>query len=360
VTTARAERPLATPGAPLAAAGALLCLTVVLLHDATAVRGGLGAAPASTRWTDWLELLVPHAVVALACAALLAARATRAGWTVGLLGSGLYLQGQGVHLAAVSSGRVLGDDAPIPLWHGVGQGVWWAGAALLVVALAAPRLPSPGRPRVAVPTLLVLGTVAMIATHWLRLLPLGYPAPPAVRYEDFVDLLTPYVVAGPLLAVLGRLGAPPRTWAAALLGTALFTQGQGLHLSANSIVFALGKQNPADLWDEHVGHHLWFAGLALLVLVVARRVRELSLPAGPLAYGLAALVALTWAANVVEGGAVPLGTALAAALAGEGWRTRDAASGRLLAGAFALSLLLVAAYGLWQGSFPQPSELGWL
>ena len=215
-------------------------------------------------------------------------------------------------------------------------------------------------PRATVGRLLAVGVVALVATHWLRLLPLGYPAPGATRYEDFVDLLTPYVVAGPALAALAQTGAGRRTWAAALLGTVVFTQGHGLHLAANSISYARGPAAPTHLWDEVVGHHLWFAGLALLVAAVSTAVRGHEVSAGPAALALAGLVGLTWAANVIEGGAVPVGAALAGALVARGWADRRDPVGRLLVLAFGLSLVLVAAYGLWQGGFPQPSELGWL
>jgi hypothetical protein len=208
--------------------------------------------------------------------------------------------------------------------------------------------------------LLAVSAVAMVATHWLRLLPLGYPAPGATRYEDFVDLLTPFVVAGPALLALARTRAGRGAWALALLGAVLFTQGHGLHLSANSISYASGPAEPAYLWDEQVGHHLWFVGLALVVVVVTRAVAGTDpyVPASGLV--LSCLVGLTWAANVVEGGAVPLGVLLALGLVLHGWRLRAGATGRLLLLAFGVSLLLIAGYGLWQDGFPQPSELGWL
>ena len=210
------------------------------------------------------------------------------------------------------------------------------------------------------PGLLAASAVALVLTHWLRLLPLGFAAPGATRYEDFADLLTPYAVAGPLLVVLARSSLSRGRWVVALTSSLMFAQGHGLHLSANSISYATGPQQPAYLWDEVVSHLLWFTALAVLLVVVAEAVRPLSLPVGPVAVCLAALVGLTWAANVIEGGVVPLGAPLAVGLTAYGWRTRDAASGRLVLGAFALSLVLVAAYGLWQGGFPQPSELGWL
>ena len=208
--------------------------------------------------------------------------------------------------------------------------------------------------------LLAASAVALVLTHWLRLLPLGYAAPGETRWEDFADLLTPYVVAGPMLAVLARTGAARRTWSAALAGAALFVQGHGVHLSANSISYAHGDAAPTYLWDEVVGHALWFVGLTVLVVAVAHAIRPLPLSAGPVAVVLAVLVGGTWAANVVEAGHVPLGVLLAAGVLTYGWRTRDRAPGRLLVVAFALSIVLVAAYGAWQGGFPQPSELGWL
>lgn len=211
-----------------------------------------------------------------------------------------------------------------------------------------------------IPRLFAASAVALVVTHWLRLAPLGFPAPGATRWEDFVDLVTPYAVAGPALVVLARTRASRRLWTLALVGCGLFVQGHGLHLSANSISYASGEQPPAYLWDEQVGHHLWFAGLVALLVAVVRAVRGRPLPAGRSAYVLALLVGATWAANVIEAGAAPFGAALAAGLVGYGRRTRADLTGRLLVLAFGLSLLLLGAYGLWRGGYPQFSELGWL
>lgn len=208
--------------------------------------------------------------------------------------------------------------------------------------------------------LLAASGVALVLTHWLRLAPLGFAAPGATRWEDFVDLVTPYVVAGPALVVLARSRAPRRLWVTALVGCGLFVQGHGLHLSANSIAYASGEQPPAYLWDEVVGHHLWFAGLTALVVALTQAVRAEPLRSGPAAVLLAGVVGATWAANIIEAGAVPFGAAIAVGLAAYGWRGRAQATGRLLVVTFVVSLLLTAAYGLWRGGFPQFSELGWL
>ena len=207
--------------------------------------------------------------------------------------------------------------------------------------------------------LLGLSVLALVATHWLRLLPLGFEAPGATRYEDFVDLLTPYAVAGPALAALAVVSTSRRTWSAALLGAAAFTQGHGIHLSANSIRHAVGPVAPVDLWDERVGHWIWFVGLTLLTSAVVHAVAGV-VDVGRWGPVLAALVGLTWAANVVEAGIVGLGGVLAGGLVAQGWRLRETATGRLLGLAFGAALVLVAAWGAWWGGFPQPSELGWL
>jgi hypothetical protein len=207
--------------------------------------------------------------------------------------------------------------------------------------------------------LLAWSAVALIATHWLRLLPLGFSAPGATRYEDFVDLLTPYAVAGPALAALAVVGATRRSWTLALVGAVAFTQGHGIHLSANSIRHAVGPAAPVDLWDERVGHWIWFTGLTVLTAAVAHAVAG-AVPGGRAGSVLATLVGLTWAANVVEAGSVPLGVALAAGLLLLGWRLRATPTGRLLVLAFGVALVLVAAWGAWWEGFPQPSELGWL
>jgi hypothetical protein len=89
--------------------------------------------------------------------------------------------------------------------------------------------------------------------------------------------------------------------------------------------------------------------------VAGRRARR---PRGP---ALAALVGLTWAANVVEAGIVPAGRRCSpAACSCRAGAAARRPTGRLLVLAFGLALVLVAAWGAWWGGFPQPSELGWL
>ena len=67
----------------------------------------------------------------------------------------------------------------------------------------------------------------------------------------------------------GRYAQRTVFWFAAVL----YTQGHGIHLAANS-VGNVAPGEPAYLWDEHVGHYLWYTGFALLVATLAATLAE--------------------------------------------------------------------------------------
>ena len=197
--------------------------------------------------------------------------------------------------------------------------------------------------------------VAYNVLHHLGALPGGLGAAPgSTRWVDWLDLLTPYVVVGTALAALAAARTDRRGWALAAVGAVAYASGHGVHLAANSIANARGDAAPVHLWDEVVGHWLWYAGVALLVVALARAVAvEARLPA----LALAVLTGLTWTTNALEGTTAVGSLAVAAGLAGWGWQRRREGTGRLLLAAFATSALLLAGYGLWQGGFPAPSDL---
>lgn len=196
--------------------------------------------------------------------------------------------------------------------------------------------------------------VAYALLHHLGALPEGLgPAPARTRWVDWIDLLTPYAVAGTALAAVAAAGTDRRGWWTALLGAGAYVQGHGVHLAANSIGNERGDAPPVHLWDEVVGHWLWYAGLALLVVALARCVRTRARALGVL---LALAVGVTWTTNGLEGTTAPASLAVAAALAGWGLRRRDG-TGLLLVVAFGTSAVLLAGYGLWHGGFPAPSRL---
>jgi hypothetical protein len=197
--------------------------------------------------------------------------------------------------------------------------------------------------------------VAYNALHHLGALPGGLgDAGGATRWVDWLDLLTPYAVVGTALAALAAARTDRRGWAVAAVGALAYASGHGVHLAANSIGNARGDAAPVHLWDEVVGHWLWYVGVALLVVALAR---ALALRASPLAVGLALLTGVTWTTNALEGTTAVGSLGVAAVLTGWGWRRRAEGTGRLLVVAFGLSALLLGAYGLWQGGFPAPSTL---
>ena len=113
------------------------------------------------------------------------------------------------------------------------------------------------------------------------------------------------------------------------------------------------------LWDEVVGHYVWYAGLALLVAALALAVADRRPRGGLLAYLLAVLVGVTNTTNSIEGQTPWLGIATAAVFALWGLFTRDG-MGRYLLTSYGVSLALLVAFGVWQGGFPEFSELGWI
>jgi len=186
--------------------------------------------------------------------------------------------------------------------------------------------------------------------------PLGALGP--ADWADWLDIAVPFVVLGSAAMVLLSMDVDRATWALFGLGAVLYTQGHGIHLSANSI----GNVDPgtrAHLWDEVVGHYIWYAGWAIVVAALSRAVIARDAARGYLWYFIAALYGLTWMTNTVEGGTPILGIVVAAAYTVWGWLNRDRA-GRQLFAAYAISLVLLGAFGIWQGGFPQFTELGWI
>ena len=170
----------------------------------------------------------------------------------------------------------------------------------------------------------------------------GLPAADAgggTRWNDWLDLGVPYAVVGTALMALAAAGADRRGWVVGLVGAGLYVQGHGVHLAANSITNARGDAAPVFLWDEVVGHVLWYGGFAVLALVLARSAGDVR--PTPLGWALAAATGVTWATNALGAdGLAPYGLAMAVGLAVAGWRLGTGA-GRLLLGAFAVSAVVL-------------------
>lgn len=183
---------------------------------------------------------------------------------------------------------------------------------------------------------------AYVVLHHLGLLPDGLgEAPRGTRWADWLDLAVPWLVIGTAAWALWSATPSRRVVGLFLAGAIAYTSGHGIHLAANSV----GNAEPsatAHLWDEPVGHNLWFLGVALVTAALAAC---MSTPprGGVGAHLLAAAVGATWASNAIGGEAVALGVAGAAGATYAGWRHRGDLAGVLAtAGAVALLWLGVA------------------
>jgi hypothetical protein len=210
-----------------------------------------------------------------------------------------------------------------------------------------------------------LFAIAVVVGHHLGtiLKPLGTVGP--TEWADWVDLVVPTAVLGSAAAVLLAVGTTRARWVLFAAGALAYTQGHGIHLGANSISNAepTGEAlDAAHLWDEVVSHHIWYAGLALVVLSLALSLFDTGQPERVTVpgYVAAALFGLTWTTNAIEGGTVVLSAASAAAFVALAVSRRQAPAARVLLVAYGLCLLLLLIFGVWHSGFPQFSELGWI
>lgn len=201
----------------------------------------------------------------------------------------------------------------------------------------------------------VLAVVYVVGHHTgTALAPLGGIGP--TRWADWVDLFLPYALLACAAMVLLRAEAPRRAWVVLGVAGVVYTQGHGIHLAANSIGNELGHAPVITLWDEHLGHYLWYLGVALVAAALALGVRTLEL--SRMGWVLASLVALTLTTNAIEGQSVPLSAVLAVGLVA--WARLGAV--RVV---YAAHLVLLAAWvaywaiaeGRWS---PEFTELGWV
>jgi len=184
--------------------------------------------------------------------------------------------------------------------------------------------------------------LAYAAVHHLGLLPSGVGTTvDGTRVADWLDLAVPWLVLVPAAQTLQTAKVDARVWWTFGAGALAYASGHGIHLAANSV----GNVEPgptAHLWDEVVGHYVWYAGVAGLLVALAMSMA--GRPRPPLVgYLLAIAVGLTWASNAVGGGTEWFSLAVALVAAWWGWTKRRQLGGILAVGFAPAVVVLVAA-----------------
>jgi hypothetical protein len=164
----------------------------------------------------------------------------------------------------------------------------------------------------------------------------------------------------------------PREIILFLVFAALWVEGQGMHLSANSIKHLMDDLHGTDVYtltnfyDEVLSHYLWHLGMvALIALIIWRQVRNpLASPLTSLRTEVicAVIYGIVTFIIVIEAGTVPLGLPFAAAVTVVGLTQRSRLREQPITAYFflahALALILFVIWFLRWGGFPQFSELG--
>lgn len=185
------------------------------------------------------------------------------------------------------------------------------------------------------------------------------------RIADWIDLGTPFVVVVPLLWFLWSQPTGPRLWLVAAVGSIVYVEGHGIHLAANSIsndrqgmsVMIVSTNDVVHLWDEVVGHYLWYAGLAILVATCAASARGRSIGVRtPVLVVGGGVSGMTWATNGLEGGTAIASLSCAAVALVWALRSDGGLRSALVAGSV-VALGILCVYGIVHGGFPQPSSL---
>lgn len=192
---------------------------------------------------------------------------------------------------------------------------------------------------------LAVTALSYAVLHHLGLLPAGLGAgPEGTSWTDWLDLLVPWFVLGPAAVTMWAARPSVRTWLVFGAGVVAYTSGHGIHLAANSV----GNVDPgatAHLWDEVVGHLVWFTGVAIVLSALATTMIGRARP-HPVGHVLAVAVGLTWASNAVGGGTVVLSLLVALGAVWFGWAQRRDLGVVLLVGFLPAVVVLGAELGL--------------
>jgi len=160
-----------------------------------------------------------------------------------------------------------------------------------------------------------------------------------------------------------------------LFSSILYVNGQGMNLSANAIARHLSAMKGSPLYwldyffDETLGHIFWHSGMvgiSVALLLVAANLPSAIITwqifAGALFYSFA------YFTDAVEGQTVPLLFPGAVVILGGILYYQKKTSRKFsqnpvmffFLASYVLAILLFLIWWIWQGGFPQFSELGWI
>lgn len=204
----------------------------------------------------------------------------------------------------------------------------------------------------------------------------AFPLRTDMRWQDVIDLATPLVLLPAYWFLVRQRGSAPPLEGIALVAFlllgAFWVEGQGMHLSANSVSNLPGYDTATPLgaltnfYDEVLSHYVWHVAAVGLIALALYRQWRYPLAAGssglwlPVAAGL--IYGFTFATTILEGATVPFGlpaTAVIAALAvlaGRGnLRAQPVTTFVLVASVVAL--VLWTGWFVANGSFAEPCSV---
>ncbi len=225
---------------------------------------------------------------------------------------------------------------------------------------------------------LILGFSVAFAVFFLgpSMLSSQFGPYPLIKLGDVFDLLTPLVLLALywLLYQVGQEKRPRlREGVAFMVLGALWVQGQGMHLAANSIGHLLRDMTGSApyaltyFYDETLGHFLWHSGVMGLSALLMIRQRQSPLTSQKASLGLllpAGIVhGVTFFVIVVEVGTALLGIpfAIAVILVGLVWgrdRLREQPLLHFFLVSYVVAMLFFTGWGIYWGGLPEFSALG--
>ena len=208
-------------------------------------------------------------------------------------------------------------------------------------------------------------------------LAIPFPGYRLIHWADVLDLLTPLVLI-PLYWLLfsdsGRRARGRGLTIAFLVLAALWTEGQGMHLSANSIGNLLGGGSTevhglVHFYDEVLSHYVWHIAIVGLSVLLLAKDAEAGGSTIPVRWGVvipsSVLYGFTYFAATNEGGTIPFGLPAAIVITLGLWiaRRRELRADNLTAFFFlgyVIALVLLAGWFVYWGGLPEFSETGFI